>query len=70
MASPPSLCIGPAADLMSAFVEFASFGSRSVVQEIDGAKFFKLCKETGLIDRRFTVIDVDLIFAKVPPTLC
>ena len=60
----------PSADeLKAVFIEFASFGSRAVVQNIDGTKFFKLCKDTQLVDRRFTAIEVDLIFAKVrgPP---
>lgn len=48
------------------FTDFASFGSRSVVADIDGTKFFKLCKDTRLVTKRFTAIEVDLIFAKVP----
>jgi p25-alpha len=40
------------------------------VQEIDGPKFVKLCKDTGLIDRRFTVTDADIVFAMVNSHLC
>ena len=47
------------------FVDFASFGSRQTFVDMDGAKFFKLCKDTRLVNRTFTVIDVDIIFAKV-----
>ena len=46
-------------------MEFASFGSRAAVHDMDGAKFFKLCKDTRLVNKSFTTIDVDLIFAKV-----
>ena len=47
------------------FIDFASFGSRQTFADMDGAKFFKLCKDTRLVNRSFTVIDVDIIFAKV-----
>jgi hypothetical protein len=33
-----------AEDLLHVFKEFASFGSRQEVAELDGSKFFKLCK--------------------------
>ena len=46
------------------FIDFASFGSRQTFADMDGAKFFKLCKDTRLVTRAFTVIDVDIIFAK------
>lgn len=46
-------------------MEFASFGSRAAVHDMDGAKFFKLAKDTRLLNKSFTTIDVDLIFAKV-----
>ena len=46
-------------------MEFASFGSRAAVHDMDGAKFFKLSRDTGLVTKGFTTIDVDLIFAKV-----
>lgn len=47
------------------FIDFASFGSRQTFADMDGAKFFKLCKDTRLVTKAFTVIDVDIIFAKV-----
>lgn len=55
-----------AEDLKRLYVEFASFGSRAAVHDMDGAKFFKLTKDTRLVNKSFTTIDVDLIFAKVP----
>ena len=58
-------CSVPAAeDLRKVFIDFASFGSRQTFTDMDGAKFFKLCKDTRLVNRAFTVIDVDIIFAK------
>lgn len=47
------------------FAEFAGFGSRAAAADMDGAKFFKLCKESRLLSKRFTAIDCDIIFAKV-----
>ncbi|MEW5304921.1 MAG: hypothetical protein WDW38_010750 [Sanguina aurantia] len=32
--------------------------------DIDSAKFAKLCKDAGLVDKGFTVTDCDLIFTK------
>jgi hypothetical protein len=34
------------------------------MEEMDGAKFSKLCRDCKLLNRSFTTIDVDLIFAK------
>lgn len=34
-------------------------------QELEGSKFKKLCSDCGLVDKKFTVTDVDLMFAKV-----
>jgi len=34
-------------------------------QELEGSKFKKLCSDCGLVDKKFTVTDVDLTFAKV-----
>lgn len=33
--------------------------------DMDGKTFIKMCKDVGLVDRKFTPTDVDLIFAKV-----
>ena len=54
----------PAEDLKKIFYSFASFGVRQHVDEMDGAKFSKLCRDCKLLSRNFTTIDVDLIFAK------
>lgn len=54
-----------AGDLKRMFAEFAGFGSRAAAADMDGAKFFKLCKESKLLSKRFTAIDCDIIFAKV-----
>ena len=35
------------------------------MDDMDGAKFSKLCRDCKLLNRSFTTIDVDLIFAKV-----
>ncbi len=32
---------------------------------MEGSKFKKLCTDCGLLDKKFTVTDVDLIFVKV-----
>lgn len=32
---------------------------------MEGSKFAKLCKDCGLIDKKLSSTDVDLIFAKV-----
>lgn len=52
-------------DLRRMFGEFAAFGTRTAAADMDGAKFFKLCKESKLLSKRFTAIDCDIIFAKV-----
>ena len=36
-----------AGDLKKVFKDFASFGSRQVFEDMDGSKFFKLCKVRG-----------------------
>ena len=32
---------------------------------MEGSKFKKLCADCGLVDKKFTVTDVDLTFSKV-----
>lgn len=46
------------------FMRFCSFGDKSNSGQMDGVKFAKFSKETNLIDKNYTKIDVDLIFAK------
>ena len=38
--------------------------------EMDNARFAKLCKDCGLYDKQFTTTDADLIFVKVGTILC
>ena len=59
-----SMACLPAEDLRRVFVSFASFGARQALEDMDGAKFSKLCRDCRLLDRRFTPIDVDIVFAK------
>eukprot|EP00835_Amoeboradix_gromovi_P006936 NODE_950_length_2826_cov_0.272094.p2 type:complete len:221 gc:universal NODE_950_length_2826_cov_0.272094:1054-392(-) len=53
-------------ELRDRFNAFCSFGSsRAVVSvEIDNSKFSKLARETGIIDKKCTSTDVDIIFNK------
>jgi hypothetical protein len=46
--------------LQSVFSAFCGGG-----KEMDGRGFAKLCKDCGLLDKKFTTTDVDLIQAKV-----
>ncbi len=54
-----------AGSLRKIFVAFASFAVRIPVEDLDGAKFSKLCRDAKLIGRHFGTIDVDIVFAKV-----
>ncbi|KAI3652328.1 hypothetical protein MP228_003631 [Amoeboaphelidium protococcarum] len=49
------------------FEQFANFGSSSAEKHetIDNAKFAKLCRDCGIIDKKCTSVDVDIIFKKV-----
>ncbi|CAM9648479.1 unnamed protein product [Phaeothamnion confervicola] len=49
--------------LAEVFVAFASSVARAS-SDIDSARFFKLCKDSGLVDGRLTRTDCDLIFTK------
>ena len=50
--------------LHSLYIDFCSFGSSLVADEMDGAKFAKFCRDSKLITKKFTSTDVDIIFAK------
>ena len=50
------------------FLAFCSYGTRSPETQLDGAKFSKLCRDSGLIDKQLSQTDVELIFAKVRDT--
>ena len=52
-------------DLKATFIAFASFGSASPVNEMDGAKFTKMLKDSKILDGKvLTGTDVDMIFTK------
>lgn len=53
----------PSADteIMCTFLSFCGDGH----EDMDGRCFLKLCKDCGLIDKKFGSTDVDLIFARV-----
>lgn len=51
-------------DLKQIFLDFAGYGSRQTVAEMDGARFVKLCKDCKFIGKDLSTTDVDLIFSK------
>lgn len=51
--------------LRKIFTSFASFAVRVPVDDLDGAKFSKLCRDAKLLGKQFNAIDVDIVFAKV-----
>merc|ERR1719464_163587 len=51
------------ADLEPVFVSFCGPGK----SDMDGRGFAKVAKDCGLLDKKFTPTDVDLLFAKVVP---
>ena len=53
----------PAEDLKKIFASFASFGTRQHLEELDGPKFSKLCRDCKLLGRLLSPTDIDLIFA-------
>ena len=60
-------CSGGAEDLKKIFCSFASFGTRQHLEELDGPKFSKLCRDCKLLGRMLNTIDIDLIFASSKP---
>jgi hypothetical protein len=55
-----------AGELKSKFTEFASYGrGQEVSSEMESKNFFKLFKDSGLVDKVLTQTDCDLIFTKV-----
>lgn len=61
-------------DLLAVFRTFATFGTGVITAqsprgaknvEMDGARFAKLCRETGLLGGKLNATSVDLIFSKV-----
>ena len=49
------------------FMAYSGFGDKTQAGAMDGKLFAKLCKETGIIDKKCTATDVDLIFARAKP---
>lgn len=43
---------------------------RVPVEDLDGPKFSKLCRDAKLLGKRFGSIDVDIVFAKVKVRFC
>eukprot|EP01061_Rhynchopus_euleeides_P030249 TRINITY_DN50313_c0_g1_i1.p3 TRINITY_DN50313_c0_g1~~TRINITY_DN50313_c0_g1_i1.p3 ORF type:complete len:155 (+),score=70.13 TRINITY_DN50313_c0_g1_i1:59-523(+) len=56
-------------ELQQVFNSFCAFGAGSgnAKAEMDNAKFAKFCKDTKLVDKKFSATDCDLIFSKVKP---
>lgn len=50
--------------LNDAFLKFAGYGTRQPETQMDGKNFSKLCKDCGLIDKKFSPTDADLTFSK------
>ena len=48
-------------------MSYSAFGDKTNAGQMDGKLFSKLCKETGIIDKKCTGTDVDLIFARAKP---
>lgn len=51
--------------LNDTFLQFAGYGTRQPETCIDGKNFTKLCKDCGLMDKKFTTTNADLVFSKV-----
>ncbi len=55
-------------ELQDVFWTFASFGHRATdanKEQIDGVRFTKMMKDCGIVNKKLTAADCDLIFAKV-----
>lgn len=63
-------------ELLASFTSFACFGARNAAAvtsparpgsgvEMDGSRFAKLCRETGLQAGRLNSVGTDIIFSKV-----
>lgn len=72
MGPPPtsrtSLSRGDIDRLKTIFFQFCSFGASRRIVEMDGAKFIKFFRDSGLLGGRITATDLDLIFAKAKPS--
>ena len=55
-------------EVLAAFMAFANFGAGALSPAktgMDGARFAKLCRETGLQGGKLNSIAVDIIFSKI-----
>ena len=61
--------VGSLESLYDTFLAYCNYGVRGVGEDaMDGAKWAKFCRETGLQNRRtLDAVQVDLIFSKVKP---
>ena len=53
------------ASLRELFSAYANYGTRLPTTELDGAKFVKIFKDSGLLGKTLTSTDLDIIFSKV-----
>jgi hypothetical protein len=55
-------------ELQEVFEGFCSFGAgKGATAEMDNAKFAKFCRDTKMLDKKFTATDADLAFSKAKP---
>ncbi|EIE22274.1 P25-alpha [Coccomyxa subellipsoidea C-169] len=47
------------------FLAYCNYGTRTKTTELDGAKFVKLFKDTGLVGNGLIATDLDIIYSKV-----
>ena len=47
------------------FLAYCNYGTRTKTTELDGAKFVKIFKDTGLVGKSLIATDLDIIYSKV-----
>jgi len=52
-------------DLRTVFMDYCTFGDKSNVGQMTGKAFFKLAKDSQIVDKKVTEVDVDLVFTKI-----
>lgn len=67
MAAPTSDGFAIDRELEDVFALFAGFGNRTGPLLLDGAKFSKLCRDCGLLERYMETATVDIVFSKAKP---
>lgn len=48
------------------FQAYCNYGTRAVTTGLDGAKFVKIFKDSGLVGKGLIATDLDIIYSKVP----